>query len=172
MPGATWPMFEKCFCFFEQEGVLYDFRVIKIMKRNKKIFDLSYWTGLYDQNCRNYHPFHIVGHTGPMVTWYTGGLSQLPVVKMSWEKNLRKNLWFRTTFVFYSILKSQVLIMTWSQGHLEHKRHISASSGQNELGKRIWEKTWGPEHLLFSIQFWNLKYWLTLWHQFAAVSNQ
>ena len=54
VPGATWPMFEKCFCFFEQEGVLYDFRVIKIMKRNKNIFDLSYWIGLYDQNCRIY----------------------------------------------------------------------------------------------------------------------
>ena len=43
-----------------------------------------------------------------MVTRYTGGLSQLPVVEMSWGKNLRKNLWFRTTFVCYSILKSQV----------------------------------------------------------------
>ena len=27
-----------------------------------------------------------------MVTRYTGGLSQLPVVEMSWGKNLRKNL--------------------------------------------------------------------------------
>ena len=40
-----------------------------------------------------------------MVTRYTGGLSQLLLVEMSWEKILRKNLWFRTTFVFYSILK-------------------------------------------------------------------
>ena len=76
-------MFEKCFCFYEQEVVIYDFTVIKIMKHNKKIFDLSYWTGLYNQNCRNYIPFYIVGHTGPMVTRYTGGLSQLPVVEMS-----------------------------------------------------------------------------------------
>ena len=71
-------MFEKCFCFFEQEGVLYDFKVIKIMRCTKKS------SGLYDQNCRNYNPFYIVGHTGPMVTRYTGGLSQLPVVEMSW----------------------------------------------------------------------------------------
>ena len=56
------------------------------MKRNKKIFDLSYWTGLYDQNCRNYTPFYIVGHTGPMVTRYTGRLSQLPVVEMNSEE--------------------------------------------------------------------------------------
>ena len=31
-------MFEKCFCFFEQEGVLYDFRVIKIWNHNKEEF--------------------------------------------------------------------------------------------------------------------------------------
>ena len=53
------------------------------------------------------------------------------------RKNLRKNQWFRTTFVFYSILKSQVWIRTWSHGHMVHRRHISASSGQNELGKKI-----------------------------------
>ena len=29
---------------------------------------------------------------------------------------------------------------------------------------------WGPEQLLFSNQFLNLKHWLTLWHQFAAIS--
>ena len=111
-------MFEKCFCFFEQEGVFYDFRVVKIMKRNKKIFNLSYWTGLYDQNFRIYDPFYIAGHTGPMVTRYRGRLSQLPVVEMNSE-----------------------------------------------------EKTWGPEQLLFSIQFLNLKSWMTLWHQFAAVEQ-
>ena len=44
------------------------------------------------------------------VTWYIGGISQLPVVEMSWGKNLRKSLVSWTTFVFYSILKSQILI--------------------------------------------------------------
>ena len=43
---------------------------------------------------------NFIRHTGPMVTMvtmvtrHTGGLSQLPVVEMSWEKNLRKNLVF------------------------------------------------------------------------------
>ena len=32
--------------------------------------------------------------TGPMVTRYTGGLSQLLLVKMSWEKNSREKLLF------------------------------------------------------------------------------
>ena len=54
-------MFEKCSCLFEQEGVFYDFKVIKIMKGTKNIFDLSYWTGLYNQNCRIYDPFYVVG---------------------------------------------------------------------------------------------------------------
>ena len=133
--------------------VFYDFKAIKIMKRNKKIFDLSYWTGLYDQNCRNYTPFYIVGHTGPMVTRYTGGLSQLPVVEMSWEKNLRKNLWFRTTFVFYSILKSQVWIGTWSQGHMVHRRHISASGGRNDLGKKSKKKPGVLNNFCFLFNF-------------------
>ena len=43
---------------------------------------------------------NFIRHTGPMVTMVTmvtrhiGRLSQLPVVKMSWKKNLRKNLVF------------------------------------------------------------------------------
>ena len=39
----------------------------------------------------------------PQVTRYTGGLSQLPVVEMSWEKKSKKNLVFWPTFVFWSI---------------------------------------------------------------------
>ena len=90
--------------------MFYDFKAIKIMKRNKKIFDLSYWTGLYDQNCRNYHPFYIVGHTGPMVTRYTGGLSQLPVVKMSWGKKSKKKPGVLNNFCFLLNFESQILI--------------------------------------------------------------
>ena len=67
------------------------------MKRHKKIFDLSYWTGLYDQNCRNYHSFYIVGHTGPMVTRYTG---RLPVVEMSREKKSKKKPGVLNNFCF------------------------------------------------------------------------
>ena len=46
------------------------------------------------------------------------------VVYKSLVKNiasLLKNAWFRTIFAFYSILKSQVWIGTWSQGHLVHR---------------------------------------------------
>ena len=35
-----------------------------------------------------------------MVTRYTGGLSQLPVVKMSWEKNSKKKPSVLTNFPF------------------------------------------------------------------------
>ena len=61
------------------------------------------------------------------------------VVYKSLVKNiasLLKNAWFRTIFAFYSILKSQVWIGTWSQGHMVLRRHISASGGQNALGKK------------------------------------
>ena len=37
----------------------------------------------------------------------------LPVVKMSWGGNLRKNLGSPTTFVFCLVLKSQILITLW-----------------------------------------------------------
>ena len=93
-------MFEFLFSIFEHEGVFYDFRAIKILKHNKKIFDLSYWTGLYDKNCRIYTPFSNIGHTGPMVTRYTGGLSQLPVVKMIWGKKSKKKPSILTNFRF------------------------------------------------------------------------
>ena len=95
VPGATWPVFKILFLFFEHEGVPYNLKVLKIiLNHNKKIFNLSYCTGLYDQNCRIYPQFYIFRYTGPMVTRYTGGLSQLPVVEISWGKNLRKNLVF------------------------------------------------------------------------------
>ena len=93
-------MFKKCFCFFEHEGVPYDLKVLKIIKHNKKIFNLSYWTGLYDQNCRIYPPFYIFRYTGPMVTRYTGGLSQLPVVEMSWGKKSKKKPCILNNFCF------------------------------------------------------------------------
>ena len=48
----------------------------------------------------------------PWVTRYTGGLSQLPVVEMSWEKNSKKNLKFTTFFVFWTILSDT--LVPWS----------------------------------------------------------
>ena len=98
IPGATWRLFKKCFLFFEHEGVFCDLKDPKIMDHNKKIFNLSYWTGLYDKNCRIYTPFSKFGYTGRMVTRHTGGLSQFPVVQMSWEKKSKKKPRVLTNF--------------------------------------------------------------------------
>ena len=183
-------MFKKCFCFFEQEGVFYDFKAIKIMKHTKKIFDLSYWTGLYDQNCRIYTTFYRFGHTGPMVIRYTGRLSQLLAVEMNWGKKSKKkpsvlnNFCFLINFIWHTgamvtmvpmvtrhtggLSELPVVEMSWGKkskkkhsiltnfcflvnftrhtgpmvtmvttGDQVHRRSISASSGQNELGKKI-----------------------------------
>ena len=77
---------------------------------------------------------------GALVPW--SPVTQADYLSFQWwkwagGKNLRKNRWFRTTFVFYSILKSYVWIGTWSQGHLVHRRHNLAFGGQNELGKNL-----------------------------------
>ena len=40
---------------------------------------------------------------------FIGGISRLPVIEMSWKEKSKKNLGSWTTFVFYSILKSQIL---------------------------------------------------------------
>ena len=42
----------------------------------------------------------VTRYTGPMVTTYIGGLSQLPVVKMSWEKKSKKKPCVLTNFRF------------------------------------------------------------------------
>ena len=131
MPGAMWPMFEKCSCFFEQEGVFYDFKVIKIMKQTKDIFDLSHfillgtqvpllkWAG--NKYLRKNLWFRTIFVStlfwnvkfglgpGQRVIWYIGGISWLLAVEMSSEKKLRKNLGSWTSSVFYSIFKSQIL---------------------------------------------------------------
>ena len=96
---------------------------------------------------------------GALVPWSPGTQADylnFQCSKLAEKKNLRINLWFITTFVFFSILKSQVCIGTWSQSHLVDRRHIMASGGQNEMEKNIKEKTLGPEQLLFSIKFWNI----------------
>ena len=78
---------------------------------------------------------NFVRHTGPMVTMvtrYTGGLSQLPVVEMSWEKNSKKKPSVLTNFNF--LVK---YVRHTSHGHKVHRWAISASSGRNEVGKKI-----------------------------------
>ena len=46
------------------------------------------------------------------VTRYTGGLSQLPVVEMSWEKNSKKKPSVHNIFVFLTILSDT--LVPWS----------------------------------------------------------
>ena len=69
--------------------------------------------------------------SGPMVsmvTRYTGGLSQLPVVEMSWEKNSKKKPSVLTNFRFLvNFVRHTVPLVT--MGHLVHRWAISASSG-------------------------------------------
>ena len=58
---------------------------------------------------------NFIRHTGPMVTMVTrctGSLSQLPVAKMSRGENLRKNLVFQPSFIFWSI--SSDTLVPWS----------------------------------------------------------
>ena len=135
-------MFEKCFLLFEHEGVFYDFLAIKIIKRTKKIFDLSYWTGLYDQNCRNYTRFYEFGHTGPMVTRYTGGLSQLPVVEMSWGKKSKKkpsvfnNFRFLVNFIRHTgPMVTMVTMVTRYIGSLSQLLVVEMSWGKKSKKK-------------------------------------
>ena len=45
---------------------------------------------LYDENCMVCDCFSTIGRIGPMVTRYTGRVSQLPVVEMNWEKKFKK----------------------------------------------------------------------------------
>ena len=66
-----------------------------------------------------------------MLTRYTGGVSQLPVIEMSWGKILI--LWFRTTFVFYSIS-----ILKLGPGH-RVTRYIGGISGLPVV-EMSWEK--------------------------------
>ena len=73
-----------------------------------------------------------------MVTRYTGGLSQLPVIEISWGKKSKKKPSVLTNFPFLVNFIRQTA--NWSHGqhgHQVHRQPISASSGQNELGKKI-----------------------------------
>ena len=75
----------------------------------------------------------------PWVTMYTGGLSQLPVVEMSWEKNSKKKPSIHYIFCFLvNFVRPTGPMVT--MGHQVHRCAISASSGRNELGKKFLEK--------------------------------
>ena len=81
----------------------------------------------------------VTRYTGPMVTRYTGGLSQLPVIEMSWEKKSKKKHSVISNFRFLiNIIRHTGPMVTMvTTRHQAHRRAISASSGQNELGKKI-----------------------------------
>ena len=58
----------------------------------------------------------------PQVNRYTGSLSQLPVVEMSWGKNLRKNLIVLTNFhlLVYFIIHTGHMVTTGQQLRILH----------------------------------------------------
>ena len=159
MSGATWPIFENCFCFFEQEGVFYDFKVTKNKMRTKKIFDLIDWTGLYAQNCRNYTTFYRFGHTGTMVTRYTGGVSQFPVVEMSWGKKSKKktsglsNFCFLVNFIRH--IGPMVTIVTSCTGNLYQLPVVDMSWGKSLRKNQVF---W-PTFIFWSISSHTLVPW-------------
>ena len=72
----------------------------------------------------------------PWVTRYTGGLSQLPVGEMSWEKNSKKKPSVHNIFCFLVNFVTPTGPLV-TMGHQVHRWAISASSGRNELGKKI-----------------------------------
>ena len=75
----------------------------------------------------------------PLVTRYTGRLSQLPVVKMSWGKNSKKKPSVLTKFLFLInfIRHTGPRVTMVTKGHQAHRQAISAFSGQNELGEKF-----------------------------------
>ena len=94
--------------------------------------------GRYGVNNGWYGPM-VTRYTGPMVTRCIGGLSQLPEVKMSWGKKSEKKLSVLTKFSFLVnfIRHTGPLVTIVTTGPQAHRWPISASSGQNELGKKF-----------------------------------
>ena len=73
-----------------------------------------------------------------MVTRYTGGLSQLPVVEMSLGKNSKKKPSVLTNFCFLvNFVRHTGPMVTMVTRHTVCRWAISASSRQNELGKKF-----------------------------------
>ena len=97
--------------------------------------NLVFWpTFFFDQ----FHKTHW-SPWSPQVTWYTGRLSQLPVVKMSWGKNSKKKPSVLTKFLFLInfIRHTGPRVTMVTKGHQAHRQAISAFSGQNELGEKF-----------------------------------
>ena len=92
---------------------------------------------------KNHFLVNFIRHTGPIVTRFTGSLSQLPVVEMSWGKKSKK----KTKCSDHLSFTGQFHQTHWSHGHHGHHGHqvprqpISASSGRNELGKKFKKKS-------------------------------
>ena len=74
--------------------------------------------------------------------------------KWARKKNLRKNLVFWPTFVFWSIWSDTLVPWSpWSPGTQVHRRVISASSGRNELGKKSKKKPSVLTNFCFLVNF-------------------
>ena len=84
-----------------------------------------------------------------MVTRYTGGVSQLPAVEISWGDKSKKKPMVLNNFCFLLYFElGPGHRVTWYIGGISWLLVVEMS-----WGKKSKEKTWGPEQLLFSIQF-------------------
>ena len=97
--------------------------------------------------------------TGPMVTRYTGGLSQLPVVEMSWGKKSKKKpsvlINFRFLVNFIRHTGPMVTMVTRCTGSLSQLPVVEMSWGKN-LRKN--QKFW-PTFIIWSISLDKLVAW-------------
>ena len=89
-----------------------------------------------------------------MVTRCTGSLSQLPVVKMSWGKNLRKKQVFWPSFIFWSISSDTLVPLSpWSPQVTRYTGGLS----QLPVVKMSWgKKSKKKLSVLFHFYFWSM----------------
>ena len=79
-------------------------------------------------------PVDLIRPTGPMVTRYTSGLSQLLIVKMSWGKNSKEKPLIKNNFCFLvDFIRPTIPMVTMMTRYTGGLNQI----GQNMLGKRF-----------------------------------
>ena len=93
---------------------------------------------------------NLIIHTGPMVTMvtrYTGSLSALPVVEMSWGKKILE----KTKCSDQLLFSGQFHQTHWSHGHHGHHR---APGTQASYLSFQWSKWAGEKNLRKNLLFW------------------
>jgi len=127
----TWSWLYNCNVTTHQETFLSEITQISLQKVN-------HWHKVRFRVTSEYAhwPTETLVPWSPLVTRYTGRQAKLPVVKMSWEEKSKKKPSVLTNFLFLInfIRHTGPMVTT---GHLVHRQAISASSGQNELGKKF-----------------------------------